>query len=74
MANNQLVADIKSDPKHLLTTNEFAAEQRLSPLTVRKNLCEQGSHLGAKPIKLANKRLLWRAEDLKAILAGGRVK
>ena len=57
-----------------LTTAEFAAALKSSPLTVRKNLCEQGHHLGAKPIKLANRRLLWKVEDLNTILAGGRVK
>ena len=54
----------------LRTTAEFAALLRQSPATIRKNLCEQGHHLGAKPIKLANRRLMWRAEDAVRIMAG----
>lgn len=60
-----------SNAPRFLTTAEFAAELRQSPLTVRKNLCEKGHHFGAKPIKLENRRLLWKTEDLEAILSKG---
>ncbi|MDP3332129.1 MAG: hypothetical protein Q8S55_09095 [Methylococcaceae bacterium] len=72
MENNR--SDTELDLNCMLTTAEFAAGHRVSPLTVRKNLCEKGHHFGAKPIKLANRRLLWKSEDLKAILAGGSAK
>lgn len=71
--NSSQIADEPAGGQ-FLTTAEFAAELRQSPRTVRKNLSIQGHHLGAKPIKLINKRLMWRVEDLKAILAGGSAK
>ena len=55
-----------------LTTNEFAAIQRCAATTVRKNLCVRGHHQGIRPIKQPNGRLLWRLDDLQAILRGGQ--
>jgi len=54
----------------LLTTAEFAAAQRCSPQTVRKNLCNKGHHYGIRPMKQPSGRLLWRMSDLEKLLNG----
>jgi hypothetical protein len=52
----------------LLTTSEFAAQQRCAAQTIRKNYCVQGHHHGVRPIKQPSGRLLWRVEDLQSLL------
>jgi hypothetical protein len=52
----------------LLTTEEFAAQQRCKAQTVLRNHCLLGHHHGVKPIKQPNGRLLWRLSDLKTLI------
>ncbi len=54
----------------LFTTVEFAAALKQSPRTIYKNHSLQGHHLGARPIRLSNSRLRWKAEDARKILNG----
>ncbi|KAA0074216.1 hypothetical protein CIW54_27095 [Paraburkholderia sp. T12-10] len=53
-----------------LTTTEFAAAQRCTEQTVRKNFCTKGHHHGVRPIKQPSGRLLWRESDLLKLLNG----
>lgn len=42
-----------------LTTDEFAAQRRVLPQSVRKRYCLTGSYFGVRPVKQPNGRLLW---------------
>lgn len=73
---NSNVTNKKEVPPQLydLSTASFAAGISNSPGSVRKNFSILGHHLGAKPLKLANGRLMWASEDLKSILSKGSAK
>ena len=68
------MADLKFEKvkPQFLQTSELASILRVEPQTIRRNHCVQGHHLGAKPMKMANGRLLWKVEDLEAIISKGR--
>lgn len=54
-----------------LNTKELAGLFRVEPGTVRRAYCIDGHYLSLRPVKLANKRLLWpRAEALRVIGGG----
>lgn len=42
-----------------LPTEQFAAVMGLKPDTLRRALCVDGHWCGVRPLKLANKRLMW---------------
>lgn len=44
-----------------LSTAEFAALNHVKPHSVRQRLCETASFYGVRPLKMANRRLLWPA-------------
>ena len=44
-----------------LSTAEFAALNHVKPPSVRQRLCETASFYGVRPLKMANRRLLWPA-------------
>jgi hypothetical protein len=56
----------------LLTTNELAEFERVSPQTIRKNYCHKGHHHGLVPIKLPSGALRWLTADAKALMNGGQ--
>lgn len=52
----------QQQPEYKLTTEEFAARQRVRPGSVRARLCNTGSYFGKIPKRHANGRLLWPDE------------
>lgn len=52
-----------------LTTEEFAAERRVLPQTIRKQYAATGAYCGVAPLRLPNRRLLWPADTIKQIAA-----
>lgn len=52
------------------STDVLAEHLKIKPQTVRAALCRDGHYLGLRPIKLANRRLLWPAEAANALLSG----
>ena len=55
------------------STDEVAALAKLRPNTIRSNLCRHGHWLGIRPVKLANRRLLWDADEVGRVLRGERL-
>lgn len=56
--------------KRYVTTREAAQILCVLPDTLRRSLCVKGHYQGLRPVRLGNKRLLWPAQDLAAMLAG----
>lgn len=50
------------------TTGSFAKFVGVQPETIRRALCVDGHYLGIRPVKLPNRRLIWAAEDVLALL------
>ncbi len=53
-----------------ISTEELAARLLVREQTIRAGLCRDGHYLGLRPIKLANRRLLWDAAAVEALTAG----
>jgi len=53
---------------HHLTTEEFARRLGVKSHTVRRGLCVNGHYLGARPVKLPNRRLLWPEKAWREIV------
>jgi len=49
-----------------LTTAEFAAINKIKPESVRVRLSTTGHYFGVRPLRCANRRLLWPAVVVKA--------
>jgi hypothetical protein len=56
------------------STEEFAAQLKVKPQTIRAGYCRDGHYLDVVPIKLSNRRLLWPADEVDALIAGRTVK
>lgn len=54
-----------------LSTDELAAIYKVRPQSIRAAICRHGHWLGLRPIKLANRRLLWDAAEAAEMLNGG---
>ena len=54
-------APAPADTPATLSTAEFAALNHVKPHSVRQRLCETASFYGVRPLKMANRRLLWPA-------------
>ena len=52
-----------------LTTEEFAAEHRVRPQTVRKRYAATGTYCGVAPLRLPNRRLLWPTNTVARLVA-----
>lgn len=63
---------MQSNLKPKLSTDELAALGKVVPQSIRAAVCRHGHWLGLRPIKLANRRLLWDAEEAAQVLNGGR--
>lgn len=75
MKNSNLTDVEKVSPRlYVHSTASFAASLAITPGSIRKNYCISGHHLGAKPLKLANGRLMWSDDDIKSILSKGSAK
>lgn len=67
MKSNQISPDAM--PVAGLTTSELAKLTRTQPASIRVSLCKRGHFNGLRPIKLPNRRLLWRADDVARLLS-----
>ena len=56
------------------STEVLAEHLHIKPQTIRAALCRDGHYLGLRPIKLPNRRLLWDADAVKALLNGSETK
>lgn len=52
------------------STEVLAEYLNIKPQTIRAALCRDGHYLGLRPVKLPNRRLLWDANALEALIAG----
>ena len=57
-----------------LSTIEVAQILQVKPNTLRHSLCEKGHYFGMKPVKLPNRKLLWKKADLLNLINGGETK
>ncbi len=57
-------------PIHKLSTEELAALGKVVPQSIRAAVCRNGHWLGLRPVKLANRRLLWDAIEAARVLNG----
>jgi len=53
-----------------LSTEELAALGKVVPQSIRAAVCRNGHWLGMRPVKLANRRLLWDAAEASRVLNG----
>ena len=53
-----------------ISTEELAARLLVKEQTIRAALCRHGHYLGLRPVKLANRRLLWDAAAVDALTSG----
>lgn len=53
-----------------LTTEQLAEQAQLKAQSLRAAFCRDGHWCGIRPIKLPNRRLLWPAEAVNALLSG----
>jgi len=56
-----------------LSTNELAALFKVAPQSIRAAICRNGHWLGMRPVKLANRRILWDADQANRILSGEKL-
>jgi hypothetical protein len=54
----------------IITTNQFAELLSIQAKSIRHTLCRCGSYHGVRPVKLPNRRLAWRVEDVRRFLEG----
>jgi hypothetical protein len=60
-----------TDMQTRYSTEVLAEQLKIKPQTIRAALCRDGHYLGLRPVKLPNRRLLWDALALEALIAGG---
>lgn len=53
-----------------LSTEDLANELKVRPGTILHAFSSKGHYLGLVPIKLPNRRLLWPADEVNALLRG----
>lgn len=53
------------------TTEAMADKIKLQPQTIRKRLSQTGSYYGLKPVRLPNRRLMWKADSVTKFLRAG---
>ncbi len=53
------------------STDLVAEHLNVKPQTIRGAFCRDGHYLGLRPIKLPNRRLLWPADEVHALLLRG---
>ena len=52
------------------TTEQLADQAKLKAQSLRAAFCRDGHWCGIRPVKLPNRRLLWPAEAVNALLSG----
>lgn len=68
--NHPNLATKSNTPPRGYTTNVAAAAFGVVPHTLRVSICLRGDYLGIRPVKLANGRLLWPADQVDAVALG----
>lgn len=66
----------RTDVEHILrtfSTEEAAAILHIRPQTMRAALCRSGHYFGVRPIKGANRFLLWPADQIDRLATGSEV-
>lgn len=53
------------------TTEQLAEQSQIKAQSLRAAFCRDGHWCGIRPIKLPNRRLLWPADAVNALLSGG---
>lgn len=56
--------------RNRISTEEAAARLKIKPQTLRAALCRSGHYLGARPLKSANRFLLWSGEEIERLAQG----
>ncbi|MFC5431563.1 hypothetical protein ACFPTO_22555 [Paraburkholderia denitrificans] len=59
--------------RDLLSTDEFAAVMAVDPQSIRKRYSSEGSYHGVRPVKLANRRVLWPVDAVRQLRNGSIV-
>ena len=54
-----------------LTTEQLAEQVQIKAQSLRAAFCRDGHWCGIRPVKLPNRRLLWPADAVNALLSGG---
>ena len=54
-----------------LTTDQLAKKAQIKSQSLRAAFCRDGHWCGIRPIKLPNRRLLWPADAVDALLSEG---
>lgn len=57
-----------------LSTEEAAARLKVKPQTLRAAICRNSHYLGARPIKSANRFLLWDAAEIERLAQGQTIQ
>ena len=57
--------------KFSLTTEQLAEQAQIKAQSLRAAFCRDGHWCGIRPVKLPNRRLLWPADAVNALLSGG---
>lgn len=63
----------RTDIAHILgaySTNEAASILKIKPQTLRAAVCRDGTYMGLRPIKRANRFLAWPAGGIEALARG----
>lgn len=66
---NNAPVDVRKLSTEALAILLFVCQQ-----SIRASYCKNGHYLGLIPIKLPNRRLLWDADEVDALIAGRTVK
>lgn len=61
---------MQSQAPRFLSTDEFAAEFKVKPHTVRQSYCNKGEYAGIRPVKLPNRFLAWPVDAVERVLRG----
>jgi hypothetical protein len=56
-----------------LSTEEAAARLKIKPQTLRAALCRDSHYMGARPLKSANRFLLWSTEEIERLANGEKI-
>ncbi|CAG4892673.1 hypothetical protein R69919_01433 [Paraburkholderia gardini] len=61
------------ESRDYLSTDEFAAVMAVDPQSIRKRYSSEGSYHGVRPVKLANRRVLWPVDAVRQLRNGESV-
>ena len=73
MQTNTTPTEWRADSARYLSTDEAAAVLRLKPHTLRTALCKCGAYYGVKPVRAANRFLLWPVDQIDSLARRERI-